>query len=298
MSAPQAGSCRLTHLYMDTMVTVEVVGPSPESAVDRAFGWFREVEQRCSRFDPASELRQLCARSGEAVPASPLLIQAVAFALEVARLSDGAFDPTIGHVQEARGFTRNYQTGEEAPSGRSPEGASWRDVRLDSRRGTITLLRPLLLDLGAVAKGLAVDLALKELRDFPGAVVEAGGDLAVQGHNAEGQHWRIGIRHPRRADAVCAVLHLTEGAVCTSGDYERHGHLLDPRAGHPVDSVASCTVIAPSAMLADALGTAASILGPERGIAWLERQGVQALMLTPTLERHITSGFARYASCL
>ncbi len=289
---------------MDTTVTLEVVldapaaRPEAERAIERGFGWFAAVEAACSRFDPASEVRALAARPQQPVEVSPLLWQAVRFALEVARQSGGAFDPTVGQRMETLGFVRNHRTGREEPSGlpASP-GPSWRDVVLDARRRTILLRRPLLLDLGAVAKGLAVDLALRELEGFPGAVVEAGGDLAVRGRNAEGRPWRIGVRHPREQGALCCVLGLEDGAVCTSGDYERRApqggasHIVDPRG--PSDPCAiSCTVVAPGAMVADALGTAAMVLGPDRALSWLEARGVEALIWTPQLERRTTAGFS------
>ena len=300
-------SLRLTRVFMDTTVTAEVVGevdaPVATGALERAFGWFAEVEARCSRFDPASEVRELALQPGAPVRVSPLLCSTVAFALEVARASSGAFDPTLGARMEQRGLDRDYRTRQRASSGLRPEGGvSWRDVEVDADASTITLARPLLLDLGAVAKGLAIDLALRELAGYPGAAVDAGGDIAVRGTNADGGLWRIGIRHPRTPGAVYTRVCLGEGAVCTSGDYERRAltggsHIMDPRSGEAADAVASCTVVAPSAMLADALGTAATVLGPRRAIPWLGEQGVEGLILTPGLNRHATPGFGGLEQC-
>jgi thiamine biosynthesis lipoprotein len=152
------------------------------------------------------------------------------------------------------------------------------------------LTRPLLLDLGAVAKGLAVDMAAKELEPLGSFTIDAGGDLYLGGRNAEGAPWSVGIRHPRDPDGLIAALRVCDGAVCTSGDYERPSHILDPRRGTPAAALASVTVVAPSAMVADALGTAAFVLGPERGLELLERQRVGALLVTPSLERITTRG--------
>lgn len=285
---------------MDTAVTVECVAPEAPAA-----------EEACSRFAAGSELRRLCRRPGVAVPLSPLLLRALHLALEVARDSDGAFDPTVGADLEERGFATEYRSGHATPAGIRPSAAvSWRDVHLDLRRGTATLVRPLLLDLGGLAKGLAVDLALAALDGCAGAAVEAGGDIALRGVNPDGGPWRIGIRHPRRPGALWTTLVLGEGAVCTSGDYERHapdggGHHLDPRARSdpgpggraapfttgPGDALASCTVVAPNATLADALGTAAMVLGPGPGLRWLRRQGVEALLLTDALQSRQTPGW-------
>ncbi len=303
---------RLTRVFMDTAVTVEVVQPddgqpSAEAcgeAIGRAFMWFAEVESACSRFDARSELRRLTLSPGRPVPVSPLLFQAVDFALTVAESSGGAFDPTVGGPMASRGFDRDYRTGDRhCPGVTADADASWRDVLTDPEARTITLTRPLLLDLGAVAKGLAADLAMRELEGFPGSAVEAGGDVAVRGVNRQGQPWRIGIRHPRQPGALCAILRLSDAAVCTSGDYERRSptdggsHLLDPRSGRPAQALASCSVVGPSAMLADTLSTAAGILGPAQAIPWLQGHGVEALLVTPDLQRYTTAGFARLAQC-
>jgi thiamine biosynthesis lipoprotein len=250
---------------MGTLVTIDVVcdAPGVDAAMGRAFGWFHEVEARCSRFDERSELRQL---TNDATRVSPILFEAVRFALMVAEESGGAFDPTVGS-----------------------EGAAWRDVELDPDRSTIRLLRPLTLDLGAVAKGMAVDLAAKELAPFRDFVIDAGGDLYLGGRNPHRHPWSVGIRHPRREEEIIESLLVSDQAVCTSGDYERGRHILDPRTGSPPD-VASVTVVAQGAMAADALATAAFVMGPEEGIRFLDRMGVAGLIVTPDLSRHQTQG--------
>src|SRR2546430_1095619 len=80
---------------MGTLVTIQVVAPEADAAIERAFGWFREIETRCTRFDDSSELMQLTTRIGVPVPASAILFEAVRFALSVAEDTDGAFDPTV-----------------------------------------------------------------------------------------------------------------------------------------------------------------------------------------------------------
>ena len=290
---------------MGTVVTIQVVGLSDDGAerahteacVARAAEWFTSVERCCSRFDPASELRQLTGRVGVPVRVTPLLCEALKFALAVARESDGAFDPTVGRRMEALGFNRHHLTGETvaAPAAGGGDRGSWRDVLLDAEANTVTLLAPVVLDLGAVAKGLAVDLAARELEPLENFAVNAGGDLYLAGHNADGHPWSVGIRHPRD-QRLAETLHVSNTAVCTSGDYERRSaleagahHILDARTGESAAELASVTVVAASAMVADALATAAFALGPSEGLPFLERYGVQALLLTPSLERFETA---------
>jgi thiamine biosynthesis lipoprotein len=336
---------RHTELSMGTLVTIDVVGhsqaseqqaeqgsPSARAAVDRAFDWFREIEECCSRFDPQSELSRLCATVGVEVPVSSILLQAVQFALAVAGETSGAFDPTVGATMESRGFNRNYLTGEivRGASARGRSGsANYRDVQLDTERKTITLLRPLLLDLGAVAKGLAIDMAAHELRPFTNFAINAGGDIYVAGHNSKGEPWSVGIRHPRIPGALIEALNASDCAVCTSGDYERQckeaisdvaaeiatetaaassvvssevepahansgeHHILDPRASRSPAASASATVVAPTAMVADALATAAFVLGPTDGVALLERLNVNGLIFSSSLDRRETRNLDR-----
>jgi thiamine biosynthesis lipoprotein len=303
-----------TEVLMGTTVTIETTGIDTDAAIDRAFDWFRSVEQICTRFDPQSELCQLTAQHGIAVPVSRLLFETVRFALHVAEASGGAFDPTIGAVMQQRGFNREHRTGATLPPLVQPtDDVSFRDVDVDAEHQTVTLRRPLLLDLGAVAKGLAIDLAARELEASRDFAIDAGGDLYLGGMNSEGQPWSIGIRHPRAAGEFIAAVHVTNQAVCTSGDYERHArmadvgphtshgppegghgvehHIIDPRTGTSPGDVVSVTVIASSAMLADALATAAFVLGPRDGLSLLENMGVDGLIVTGGLERIQTNGW-------
>jgi thiamine biosynthesis lipoprotein len=190
-------------------------------------------------------------------------------------------------VLEEKGFDRNYRTGARiATPMPSHQRASYHDVRLDPARHTITLRRPLVLDLGAVAKGLAIDLAARELSGCASFCVDAGGDLFAYGRNSQGQPWRIGVRDPRDRDAIAYRLEVSGEAVCTSGDYERRTadgvehHLIDPRTGRAARELTSVTVVAATAMAADGLATAAFVLGPQRGLRLLEREGVEGVLVT------------------
>jgi thiamine biosynthesis lipoprotein len=268
----------LVHTFssMGTVVTIHVVGSGAtheqrlecERAIDRAAKWFSHIEARCSRFDPQSELMQLAARAGTPVPASAMVLECVKFALAVADESAGAFDPTLG-------------------------AAGYLDVHVDTIGKTILLDRPHVLDLGAVAKGLAIDTAARELKPYKNFVIDAGGDLYCAGRNAKGEPWSVGIRHPDKEGELFETLRVSDASVCTSGTYERGGHITDPRTGAPATSVASATVIAPTAMVADALSTAAFVLGPRDGIALLERHHVEGFIVTPSLERIATRARTR-----
>jgi thiamine biosynthesis lipoprotein len=288
-----------TEVAMGTLVTIHVVpaGAGVDAAVERAFAWFHQIEACCTRFRADSELMQLTTQIGAPVPVSAMLFEAVRFALTVAEESGGAFDPTVGGAMEAHGFNREHRTAEVFRNPMRADGnASYRDVDLDRERRTILLRRALTLDLGGVAKGLAVDTAARELDPFRDFAIDAGGDLYLGGMNPQGKPWSVGIRHPRREGETIETVRVSDKAVCTSGDYERaSAHILDPRNGRAAEFVASATVVGAGAMLADALATAAFVLGPERGIALLERLGVEGLIITPQLEQYRTEGFGDVA---
>ena len=275
-----------TEAVMGTLVSIDA--DAGESVFERAFGWFHEIEERCSRFLATSELRQL--EPGKPKPASPILFQALRFALLVAEESNGAFDPTVGARMAERGYNREHRSHVMIDTPMQAEGVSFRDIELDAEQNTILLRRPLTLDLGAVAKGLAVDAAARELEPCHNFAIDAGGDLYLAGRNPQGAPWTVGIRHPRRDHENIARLRVENQAVCTSGDYERGEHILDPRTGAHAETVASATVVAPGAMLADALATAAFVMGPEDGISFLARMGVEGLIVTKDLRCYETQG--------
>jgi len=128
------------------------------------------------------------------------------------------------------------------------------------------------LDPSGYVKGWAAQVASDRLvaAGAPNHCVNAGGDVRVRGHDAAGQPWRIGVRHPFDAAATCLVLTGTDLAVATSGVYERGHHVLDPRRGVPAKGLRSVTVAGPDLGVADAYATAAVAMGPQ-GLAWLDR---------------------------
>jgi thiamine biosynthesis lipoprotein len=274
-------------IVMDTIVSIRIVGSDDSRASARAVEWFHRIERVCSRFDPASEVMRLTERIGKRVEVSEILFETTRFALAVAAETNGAFDPTVGYHMERRGYNREYMSGAVIDSRlEGHEDATFRDVIVDEASRTIALLPPIVLDLGAVAKGFAVDLAARELRaaGHENFAIDAGGDLYLGGLNDDGEQWSVGIRNPQNEDEPIDTVVVSNAAVCTSGNYVRGAHILDANARTPVDSLASATVIAPLAMVADALATAAFVLGPSRGLKLNERHGAQGVLVTPSLE--------------
>jgi thiamine biosynthesis lipoprotein len=294
---------------MGTVFALQVADPAGRwdatalrDAADQALAIVAEVERVCSRFEPMSELAQLGRCAGEPIAVSPMLVELLALAVAMADASDGAFDPTLGDVMVRHGFDRHWRT--DAPIAVPAAGpvasananasarAGWRAITVDRANGTGHLARPLHLDLGALAKGFAADLVATAVPAELSCSVHAGGDVRCRGPHPDGRPWRIGVRDPIHTNALAAVAHIAEGAVCTSGDYERvnakgEHHLLDPRTGTSAHGFRSVSVVAPTAVVADGLATAAFVLGEARAADWLAVQGVDALLIadggTPTL---------------
>lgn len=298
-------------LAMGTVVRVGTAGSSSDSS-EEAFSAAMEaiyaVERACSRFDADSELSRLLQEpSGRWVGVGSILFQALRFACAVAEETDGRFDPALGDEMERLGFSRHYLTGESIKWGNAmTSGATFYDIEFDDTAQAVRLNRPMVIDLGAVAKGLGVDLAVQALRpfDFTGFVVDAGGDLFAAGQNGHQGPWEVGIRHPRDPNQVLGTLLVSEVAVCTSGTYERispvhpnRHHLVDGQLGEsPLSGLVSITAVGPYAMLADAFSTAAFFYPPEQGLELLQSVGLEGMLVSESLRCVMTPEWGRYAN--
>jgi len=151
-------------------------------------------------------------------------------------------------------------------------------------------------DPSGLVKGWSVERAANDLATSPieTFAIDAGGDVVVHSGQERPEPWRIGIRHPDRPDRVAAVLAIRDGAVATSGAYERGTHIRDPRDGHVPSEVRSMTVVGPDLTWADTFATAAYVMGRD-GLAWVARHpGYDALAITWDDAMTWTAGMDRY----
>ena len=262
-------------------------------AVEAAFDAVRQVDRDMSLYRPESDIGRVNRQAGQydvRVRAGTAAV--LRESLSIARASHGALDVTISPLLARWGF---HSVRQEAPGPQQLEAAlalvDYRYVHLDDVNGTVRLARPgVQLDFGGIAKGYAVDRAVDALREHGvhQGMVNAGGDLRLLGRHPDGNPWVVGVQHPLPPARLLLALSLDEGAVATSGNYmryrvyngRRYGHLLHPRHGYPADTALSMTVVAPTAMRADALATAALVRGRD-GLAWLRGQpGVEAIMVS------------------
>lgn len=237
-----------------------------------------------STYAPASELSRLNALApGAAMTIAPDLLDVLQAARAVHDMSGGAFDITVKPLVDLWGFGASGSRQAIPPPGAISAALAATGMsrfRIDSAMATVTKAVPVTLDLSAIAKGFAVDQVARLLEDagFRDFLVEIGGEIVVRGHRGDGNPWQVGIEVPEEGPSTLFQAIRTDGrkmAVAASGNYRnffihegrRYSHAIDPATGWPVDhALASVTVVAESAMLADAWATALLVLGPEEGM--------------------------------
>lgn len=303
---PETPLWKLTGPTMGTRYAVSLVGGTEAEAGrlrDRIDGRLAEVNRLMSTYDPESELSRFNAsRGADWFDVSGETAVVVRAAIELARVSGGAYDPTVGPLVNLWGFGPDGDR-DAPPSERettelmSAIGYDQIDVRTDPpalRKRSESAY----VDLSSIAKGHGVD-AVAELLTEAGVgafMVEIGGEVRTRGTKPGGLPWRIGVERadtPLRPTAggrsLQRVVELVDRSLATSGDYRnyfehegrRYSHTIDPRTGRPVEhGLATVTVLAPTCREADGLATALLVLGPVAGYDWAVELGVPALFVT------------------
>lgn len=289
-SAAGPGSVRVEdrRQCMGVPWTIVVFAPTQAAgtqAIAAAFAEVERLEDVLSDYDPASELSRLSARAPTAEPVAlgDDLWRVLEAAVGWRDRSGGAFDPTVGPLTTLwRQARRSGRLPAEAKLAAARQAVGPATLRLDADRRAALLLAPgMRLDLGGIGVGDAVDRALCVLRNegIRSALVDASGDIAASAAPPGRPAWRIAIRpYGGAADSAAESLDLVDAAVTTSGDAfqaveiagVRYGHVVDPRTGLGVVGPAAVTIVAADCTTADALATAALVLGPEAGLELIE----------------------------
>jgi thiamine biosynthesis lipoprotein len=302
----QPGLVRFEKTRVEMAVPVRIVlyasdAEAANRAAEAALAKFHQLNDILSDYDPQSELRQLCLTAGgrKAVPVSDDLWTVLCHAQCVSKRSGGAFDVTVGPVvrlwRQAR-RTKRMPSPERLDAARATVG--YRLLWLDPRRRTVELKKSgMRLDLGGIAKGYAVDEALRVLREhgITRALVDAGGDIGLGDPPPGRPGWLIGVARPRAGAPPERYLWLSRVAIATSGDTRqfvkidgrRYSHIVDPRSGLGLTDHGTVTVIAPKCITADSLASAVSVLGPKPGFDLIEATPeAAALVLRTTAAGH------------
>ncbi len=269
-----------------------------------------QIEAELSVYRTNSALSRLNALSGSgSIETGPHLQANLELARRYGDLSHGTFDVTVGPLVRLWGFSGGRRPTAVVPADQIEAARAkvgYTHLRLDGGRASLD--RPgMVVDLGGIAKGYAVDVCCDLLR-AGGArafAVNLGGNMRCFGEPQAGRPWRIGVRDPFDGERTLGALDLHDGmSVSTSGNYERfveidgrrYAHIIDPRTGRPVEGMAGVTVVAPSAAAADALSTALFVLGVADGAATIRSVPATEALFVPDrqpVEIWVTAGMAR-----
>jgi thiamine biosynthesis lipoprotein len=277
------------------------------AAFEAVFDEFDRLDALMSVWKEGSDIERLNRAAGDSpVPVSIEVREVLRMAHQASEWTDGKFDVTFGALSGLWKFDHDLD-------GVIPKNADvvarlplidYRKLEVNEEAGTAFLRQKgMRAHLGGIGKGYAVDrgAAIMRGRGLVDFMIQSGGDLYVAGRRGD-RPWRAGIQDPRGpADHSFAAMDLTDSAFSTSGDYERsfmkdgrrYHHIIDPDLGQPAQGSRSVTIVAQRAMLADALSTGVFVLGPEKGMALVERlSGVEGVIVTSRNNVLVSSGLA------
>lgn len=295
-----------SHLGMGTYINMIVFHPSQgeaEEAMGRAFEEIKRLTALMTRFESTSYIGHLNG-SGFINKVPPKVMAVLRSSLRYHSLSQGAFDITVKPVLDL--YQESFRINNGPPSSKALKEAMNRvgSHHLNLTKNSVSFGRSGMgVTLDGIAKGYIIDQAMEFLRkqNIQHGLINAGGDIVVQGGKGQGKPWRIGIQDPWSRKRNVDVITLKSGAIATSGNYEvffdrerLFHHLISPNTGDPAPETASVTIRAANAMDADALATTAYIMGPARGNHFIQRMpGVEGLIINSQRRKIASSGWKR-----
>jgi thiamine biosynthesis lipoprotein len=312
-------------LVMGTFAHLKAIAKDNRTAMkclDTAFAELQKVDKLMSDYKSDSEISEVNRDAFKrAVEVSKSTFEVLQKSVEFSRLSEGAFDITIaplGELWRTAAESNSVPTEEEMGVARSKVG--YEKLILDANEMTVRFtVDGMKLDLGGIAKGYAIDRAIEAMQagGAVGGMVDVGGDIRCFGLPPKGKKtWRIGLQNPAETDSdeetlaggteqVLMVLKLTDAAIATSGGYrrfvliegKRYSHIMNRDTATSAEGLSSVTIISKSAINADALATSVSVMGPEKGLALIEKiPDTEAILITPSPNYQLikTTGADRY----
>ena len=295
-----------TQMHMGTLVSITAVAPDKDIAqatIDAGFHEIKRLEQLLSTWIQTSELSQVNKAAGrEPVVVSQETLELVQRSLEIAGLTEGGFNIAIGPAVEAWSVTERQRIPSRDELHALQPLVDWSAIQVNRQARSIFLPKPgMRIDVGGIGKGYAADRAAEVMRKAgaKGGVVALSGDIKTFGDLPGMKGFPVGIRHPRQDGELVATIDLKNEAISTAGDYERYfeqdgvryHHILDPVSLEPARTCQSVTVIATEGTTADGLDTGIFVLGPERGMALVERlPDVEAVIVDDHGRMTVSSG--------
>jgi thiamine biosynthesis lipoprotein len=289
---------------MGTNIVVEVWAATPrkgERAIEAVFAEMERINQLMSPYIESSELSAINRHAAlRSVMISPELYSLIERTLEMSEMTNGAFDITFASVGYLFNYRDKLRPDDETVSALK-DAINYRFVELEPGIPRVKFNHPdVKIDLGGIAKGYAVDNAIRILKKhgIKHGLVTAGGDTKLLG-DRRGRDWMVGIRDPRNSERQAVLLPLSDTAMSTSGDYERYfeengtryHHILSPRTGESATGVQSVSIISDSATNNDALSTAVFVLGVEQGLRLINQlDNVDAIIMDAERKMHYSDG--------
>ena len=247
--------------------------------IDIAVAEIKRIENLISSWNPNSQTSKINKYAGiKSIKVDNELFNLIERAIHISKLSDGAFDISYASMDKIWKFDGSMTT---MPSKEkitnSVKKVGYQNIILDKKNSTVYLKQKgMKIGFGAIGKGYAADMAKKLLisKGVTSGIINASGDMNTWGKQPNNENWKVAITNPMNKNKVFALLPISNGAVVTSGNYEkyvnfngkRYTHIIDPRTGYPATGILSVTVFAPKAELADALATSIFIMGKETGL--------------------------------
>ena len=247
--------------------------------IDIAVTEISRIEKLISSWDNNSQTSEINRNAGiKPVKVDKELFDLIVRAIGISKLTDGAFDisyASMDRIWKFDGSMAKMPSKEEITA--SVEKVGYQNIVLDKKKSTVFLkLEGMKIGFGAIGKGYAADKAKTLLisKGVSSGIINASGDMNTWGKQPNGNEWKVAITNPMDKNKVFALLPITNGAVVTSGNYEkyvnfngkRYSHIIDPRTGYPSTGIISVTVFSPKAELADALATSVFVMGKEAGL--------------------------------
>ncbi len=308
-----------SRVLMDTYCSITVVSSSrekAEEAIEAGFAEIKKLGTLINYYSDTSELSEINRSAGmKPVRVSKETLELINIAVHTSEITNGAFDPSIAPVIKIWDFSRQNKQ-PSVPEGNSITNAKklvdFEKIQINDIASEVYLEKKgMEIDLGGIAKGYAADKAVDaiKIKGITSALVAIAGDIRGFGLSTSGKAWNVGIQDPRPEtesekpwEDIIASLRLEDRAISTSGDYQRfffqngkrYHHILDPETGYPADTdLISATVIAPDGYVADGLSTAVFVLGAEKGLALINKLGLDAVLVDANRKIQVTENIKK-----
>ncbi|MCW9031800.1 MAG: FAD:protein FMN transferase [Gammaproteobacteria bacterium] len=289
---------------MGTAINVELWHDNKkiaEANIQRVFDEMHRIDRLMSPYKQNSEVSLINANaSNHPLKISSELFELIKKSINISKLSNGAFDITFASVGYMYDYRKKQQPTKEEISKRL-KSINYQNIKLDSSMQSIFFTQAnTRIDLGGIAKGHAVDNAIKLLQQhgIKQAMISAGGDTRIIG-DKNGRPWYVGIRHPRNKNKSAVILPLNNTAISTSGDYERyfikdnirHHHIINPSTGDSARELRSVSILGSNSTTTDALSTTVFILGLQKGMKLVSSlKDIEAIIIDNNGQMHYSSG--------